>query len=111
MIKGSLNETHARPCSISLAFEAKRALTARQSRMDRPKMTRLRHFTKCLIWLVVPAEKFELLNRKNYKKLVFVVSNTNHRFAFVASRASRHGSGREGNPVVARICQAANEMV
>ena len=55
---------------------------------------RLRHFTKRLIWLVVSAEKFDLLNRKDYKKLVFIAknevnSNTNQWFAFVASRASR----------------------
>jgi hypothetical protein len=30
-------------------------------------MTRLQHFTKGLIWLVVSAEKFELLNRKDYR--------------------------------------------
>ena len=43
---------------------------------------------------LVSAEKFELLNRKDYKKLVFVaknevISNTNHWFAFVASGAGR----------------------
>ncbi len=52
-------------------------------------MTRLRQFTKRLIWLVVSTEKFELLNKKDYKKLVFVVSNANQWFAFVARRASQ----------------------